>query len=305
MTDHPQSRAGDRLRSIADDFLALRRTVENSKPIAGVPAFDELASQYATAQGITNTALTYLLTASTHPLAYGSAAGHSAIEYLGHTVRLGTDATAQLASAISVAAEYHRIDAQPDPATGRTRPRPSRRRDALDAHLKIATSLLGEGYVRAADAAEFLDKAEARARHEAEKHHADPTLATPEDPRQAAALSPASPVRALSSAQRGALRMIQRGYARLHQNPDGKHRIETGTSTRITMATFESLRGKGLIKAEDGGRLLYSGRRLLLTGAGEQALHTLDSSAPALAQPRPQAALTTTPTAAVKRGVSR
>ncbi|MFD9817506.1 hypothetical protein [Streptomyces violascens] len=305
MTDQPQSHAGDRLRSIADDFLALRRTVDNSKPIAGAPAFDELASQYATAQGIATTALTYLLTASTHPLAYGSAAGHAAIEYLGHTVRLGTNATAQLASAISVAAEYHRIDAQPDPATGRTRPRPSARRDALDALLKLAADLLGEGYVRATDAAEFLDKAETRARREAAKRRAGPAPVTPGDPQQATAPSPASAVRALSSAQRGALRMIQRGYARLHQDPDGKHRIETGTSTRITMATFDSLRGKGLIEAEEGGRLLYSGRRLLLTASGEQALHALDSTAPAPVQPRPRAALTTPATVTVKRGVRR
>ncbi|MFD7017483.1 hypothetical protein [Streptomyces sp. NPDC059928] len=304
MTDHTPPRAGDRLRSIADGFLALRRTVENSKPIAGAPAFDELASQYATAQGIANTALTYLLTASTHPLAYGSAAGHAAIEYLGHTVHLGADATAQLASAISVAAEYHRIDAQPDPATGRTHPRPSQRRDALDAHLKLAAGLLGEGYVRATDAAEFLDQAEARARHEAEKHRTGPAPVTPGDPQQAAALRSVSPVRALSSAQRGALRMIQRGYARLHQDPDGRHRIETGTSTRITVATFESLRGKGLVEAEEGGRLLYTGRRLLLTDAGEQTLHALDSTAPALA-PGPRAALATPATVAAKRGVSR
>lgn len=141
--------------------------------------------------------------------------------------------------------------------------------------------------MRATDAAEFLDKAEARARRETEERRTGPAPVAPRDPQQVTALRPAAPVRSLSSAQRGALRMIQRGYARLHQGPDGKHRIETGTSTRITMATFESLRGKGLIEAEDGGRLLYSGRRLLLTGTGEQAVQALHSPAPATSPAAP------------------
>lgn len=275
MTESDLPRAGDRLRHIADDFLALHHTLKASKPVAGIPAFDTLAAQYATAQGLVTTTLSLLLTASTHPLAFSSRAGHHAIEYLGYTLRLGSTATAHLADAIALAAEYHRIDGLPDPATDRTRPRRPQRRDSLDTHLQAAASLLREGYLRATDAAEFLDAAQ---RHARAPHPSAP------EPVPAPATAPPR----LTSAQRGALRLIERGYARLHARADGRPFVETGTSTKITMSTLTALHGKGLVTQERDKGPVYSGRRLLLTPHGQQALDanrdiTGSNAAPALA----------------------
>ncbi|OAR21873.1 hypothetical protein A8W25_30825 [Streptomyces sp. ERV7] len=263
MTEPDLPHAGDRLRRVADDFLALHHTLKGSKPVAGIPAFDPLSSPYATAQGLATTTLGLLLTASAHPLAHSSRAGHHAIEYLGHTLRLASTTATHLADAIALAAEYHRIDGQPDPATGRTLPRRPQRRDSLDTHLQAAARLLREGYLRATDAAEFLDAAQ---------HHGRPPQSP--DPERALATAPATTAPRLTSAQRGALRMISRGYARLYESANGKEFIETGTSTKITMATLGSLRGKGFVEQERDGSPLYVGRRLLLTPAGQQALDT-------------------------------
>ncbi|MFD7013899.1 hypothetical protein [Streptomyces sp. NPDC059928] len=207
MTDTPTGLPGDRLRAIADGFLCLRRQLDHSNPVAGVQSLDALARHYGAAQELGNSALFLLLTASTHPLAMNTVEGHYAVESLGHCVQLGVAVTERLASALRVAAQYHRIDGV-NPSTRRLEPRRPERQEELTQHLKAAVPLAEQGYARASDAAQFLDAAQQRRRTE----------------------------------------------------------------------------------AEAGGQLLYSGRRLLLTQAGEQALATRDAAAPAPSpSPRPPA----------------
>ncbi|MFB7645631.1 hypothetical protein ACFC0S_00085 [Streptomyces sp. NPDC056084] len=297
MTDSSPGMPGDRLRAIADGFLDLSRALDRSNPVAGLQSLNSLAKPYATARELANTSLFLLLSASSHPLAMDTVEGHYAVESLGHCVRVGTTVTHRIASALQIAAQYHRIDGVNE-AAGRLQPRPAQRQDELTAHLQAAVPLAKEGYTRATDAAQALDAAEQRRRREAGQAHAG-TSASHDEARTAAIGSPAT---GLSPAQRGALRMIRRGYARLHENEAGKRRIETGTSTKITMATYESLRGRGLINSESSGRPLYSGRRLLLTHAGEQALVNLES-APSAQPPLPGTPATTS--SAANRQVRR
>lgn len=301
MTDHPRSQAGDRLRGIADDFLALHRDPERSNPVAGLESVSLLSSRYACAQGIANAALSLLLTLSTHPLAYRSADGHYAIEYLGRAVQLGADATARLATAVSLATEYHRIDGLPDPATGRTRPQRPVRRPELKEQLDHAATLLGTGYVHATDAAQFLDAAEHRAHREATGPRTR-VEATPGPAVEPTAAAPASAL-GLSRAQETALHAVSRGYARLHESADGKPRIETGPTPRISAATLASLQTKGLVEPESGLSVHYTGRRLLLTAEGSRALASIGPApSPSPSRTAPPPVATTAVARTARRG---
>ncbi|WP_216588000.1 hypothetical protein [Streptomyces brasiliscabiei] len=126
---------------LGDDFAVLRRAVARARPVAGVVSFAPLAQHVGTTMGLATTALGHVLATAEQPFT-ATSSGRSAIEYLARAAQHATEAVAQLTTALAVAAEYQRIDAQPDPLTGDRGPRAPVRREALDRHMASAVDRL-------------------------------------------------------------------------------------------------------------------------------------------------------------------
>lgn len=198
------------------------------------------------------------------------------MESLGQLAKISADITAHLVGAVAVAAEYHRIDGLPDPATGRGAARPSDRRDALDLCMADAVALIKPALAACHNAATFTEAAELRAAAaRIPVRRADPMQAPSEPPK-------------LTDHQHRALHLIQTQEITLWQWPRKRPTVSTGTQERITFRSVDALEKKELIRTDRSA--LYSGQRLRITEAGRRALDRLGPApAPAPvphAQPR-------------------
>lgn len=271
-TDLTAARTVDRLSRLDDDFAGLHRMLKLDRLVAGTVSLPALATRYANLQGLTAASLSLLLSVAEQPWAHEVAEGRSAVEYLGHLTRAAGNATASIAGAAALAAEFHRIDGRPDPAA----PQPARFRVVLDLKLAEAAALIKDAPALCASAARFIEEA---ARTADRATGAGPTPATAGATRDTTWTG--APVKATDTQHR-ALEVIARHNVRVHMGRSHRQNVVTGTTDRITLRTTEALHAKGLIR-RDSTTSLYTGQRLRLTEAGRHTLHVLGPAPAAVA----------------------
>ncbi|MFZ3548813.1 hypothetical protein ACODT3_25010 [Streptomyces sp. 4.24] len=205
--------------------------------------------------------------------------GHHSVESLGQLAKISADIAAHLAGAVAMAAEYHRIDGLPDPATGRMTAQPAVRRQALDQHITSAFALIKSARAACHNAAAFTETAALR---EATR----PAKSAPAPAHKAGPAPTAAPPK-LTAAQHRALHLIHTSTVTYSQWPRKRPDVSSGSPERITTRSVDSLMEKRLIR-RDVSSSLHQGQRLHPTDAGLQALRRLgpapEPAAPA--QPR-------------------
>uniref|UniRef100_A0AAU2JYV4 Uncharacterized protein n=1 Tax=Streptomyces sp. NBC_00049 TaxID=2903617 RepID=A0AAU2JYV4_9ACTN len=258
----------ERLHTLSTDLDAFGELLTGARPVAGSGGLPTLASWYATAQGLSATALALLLNTAEQPYAHTIMSGHHAVESLGQLVKISSDITAHVMGAVAVAAEYHRVDGLPDPATGRLSAQPSVHRWALGEHLDSAVALIKPARSACHDAAGFTETAGLR---------------------EATRAAEPAPVPELNLTELRLLRLIADDPVLLAADRRNVRRIWTGSGERISTTTVDSLTDKNLIRLDASGSLA-AGQRLRVTDQGRRVLDasgkpgTPADSSPAVAQ---------------------
>ncbi|MFD3760486.1 hypothetical protein [Streptomyces sp. NPDC058622] len=210
----------------------------------------ELASWYATAQGLATTALAQLLAACEQPYAHTTVSGHHAVEALGQLAEHSAGIAVHIVGAVTVAAEYHRIDGVPDPVTGRISAQPTVHRQALDQHIAAALALIPAARAACHNAVAFTESAALR---------------------EAGRAAEPAPLPELNWAEEQALRLITDDQVLLSADRRNRRRIWTGSGERISTSTVDSLTEQQLIRLDASGSLA-AGQRLRPTEQGRRAL---------------------------------
>ncbi|MFI0743027.1 hypothetical protein ACH4PU_33890 [Streptomyces sp. NPDC021100] len=264
----PAIRAVEQLARLTHDFATLHQQLHRDRLTAGTQSLPTLATRYATAQGLTATSLSLLLSVAEQPWAHEVATGRSAVEYLGHLTRAAGSATGCITGAAAIAAEFHRIDGQP----GSDGPRPARFRAALDEQLAGAAAVLKDAPAMGLSAARFIE--------DATRTYSRTTGASMSPDADRASALTGAPVK-VTDTQHRALEVIARHDVRVYQDRGHRQHVTTGAGDRITICTAEALLSKGLIR-QDNTTSLFTGQRLRLTKTGRDTLHGLG---PALTRP--------------------
>lgn len=258
----------ERLHALSTDLGAFGELLTGVRPVAGSGGLPTLASWYATAQGLSTTALVLLLNTAEQPYAHTTMSGHLAVEVLGELAEISSDITAHVMDAVAVAAKYHRLGRYPDSADEPVSAQPAVRGLALDGHLDRAVALIKPARAACHNAATFTETASLR---------------------QAARAAGATPVPETNVAERRALRLIADDLVLLAADRRSTPQIWTGSGERISTETVDSLTDKELIRLDAGGSPA-TGQRLHVTDQGRRVLDapgnpsTLTDPAPAVAQ---------------------
>lgn len=239
-----------RLHTLSTDIDAFGELLTGARPVAGSGGLPTLASWYATAQGLSSTALVLLLNTTEQPYAHTTVSGHHAVGSLGQLVKVSSDITARVMGAVAVAAEYHRVDGLPDHATGRMSAQPSVHQRALDEHLDSAAALIKPARAACHNAAAFTETAGLR---------------------EATRAAEPAPVLELNMAERRLLRLIADDPVLLAADRRNTRRIWTGSGERISTETVDSLTDKELIRLDASGSVA-AGQRLRVTDQGRRVL---------------------------------
>ncbi|MFG2979372.1 hypothetical protein ACGFYY_41105 [Streptomyces sp. NPDC048331] len=284
-TSSEASRTTTRLHSLSADFGAFGELLSGERPVAGSDSLPQLASWYATAQGHSAAALTLLLTSTEQGYTHTTVSGHHAVGSLGQLAKISSDITAHLMAAVSVAAEYHRIDGLPDPTTGRTTSRPSVPRRDLDDHLDRAVELIWPARAACHNAAAFTETAALREASRA------PAPAEPPNPGRSIFDIPQSPSTpdkvTLTAIQHRALHLIHTSTVTYSQWPRKRPVVDSGSPERIPVRSVDALADKRLV-ARDVSTGLQVGQRLRLTPDGLQVLRRLGSAPEPAVPARPR-----------------
>ncbi|MEU9001247.1 hypothetical protein [Streptomyces sp. NPDC048551] len=240
----------ERLHTLSTDLGVFHELLTGARPVAGSGGLPTLASWYATAQGLSATALTLLLTTSEQGYAHTTVSGHHAVESLGQLVKASSDITAHVMGAVAVAAEYHRVEGLPDPATGRTASQPAVRRPALDGHLDRAVELIQAARAACHNAVAFTETAALR---------------------EAARTPAAARLPELSRAEHQALRAIADGQVLLAADRRNRRTLWSSSGDRVSTESVDRLMDKELIRLDPSGSLA-AGQHLRPTELGRTIL---------------------------------
>ncbi|MFD8980481.1 hypothetical protein [Streptomyces sp. NPDC059564] len=273
--DHTSSEASrtiKRLHSLSADLGAFGELLSGERPIAGSGSLPQLASWYATAQGHSAAALTLLLRSAEQGYAHSTVSGHHAVGSLGQLANISSVIADHVMAAVAVAAEYHRIDGLPDPATGRMTSRPSVPRRDLDDHLDRAVELIRPARAACHNAAAFTETAALREASRTPAPAEPPELGrnafdVPQPPSASGKVT-------LTAIQHRALHLIHTSTVKYSQWPRKQPVVDSGSPERITVRSVDALADKRLV-ARDVSTGLHVGQRLHLTPDGLQVLRRL------------------------------
>ncbi|MFZ3470467.1 hypothetical protein ACODT3_24370 [Streptomyces sp. 4.24] len=253
----------ERLHALSTGLGAFGELLIGTRPVAGSGGLPTLASWYATAQGLSTTALVLLLHTAEQPYAHTTMSGHLTVEVLGELAKTSSDITAHVMDAVAMAAKYHRLDSYPDSANEPPSAQPAVRRLALDEHLDRAAALIKPARAACHNAATFTETASLR---------------------QATRTAESAPVPELNLAERHALRLIANDPVLLTADRSTRQ-VWTGSGERISTETVDSLTDKHLIRLDASGSPA-TGQRLRVTDQGRRALDTPGNPS-TLADPSP------------------